>query len=96
MLAYVLLVVAVAVACVALMIASGEGGGKLVCRSGARCVACYGERGTITLRGHLTVSISLLPAIFAAVLFGPLAAMVVFGASGLGISFPTSTAGFSR
>ena len=51
-------------------------------------VSAYAERGSITLRGHLTVSISLLPAIFAAVLFGPLAAMVVFGASGLSISFP--------
>ena len=30
----------------------------------------------------------LLPAIFAAVLFGPLAAMAVFGASALFISFP--------
>jgi putative nucleotidyltransferase with HDIG domain len=51
-------------------------------------VAAYGERDHITLREKLNVSISLLPAIFAAVLFGPLAAMVVFGASGVSISFP--------
>jgi len=39
-------------------------------------------------RGRLTVSISLLPAIFAAVLYGPLAGMAVFGASVVGLSFP--------
>jgi putative nucleotidyltransferase with HDIG domain len=51
-------------------------------------VAAFGERDHITLRDQLNVSISLLPAIFAAVLFGPLAAMVVFGASAIFISFP--------
>jgi putative nucleotidyltransferase with HDIG domain len=55
---------------------------------GLAIVAAYGERGRIRLRGNLNVSISLLPAIFAAVLFGPLAAMAVFGASALGLSFP--------
>jgi hypothetical protein len=51
-------------------------------------VAAYGERGRIKLRGDFNVSISLLPAIFAAVLFGPVAAMVVFGASALALSYP--------
>lgn len=51
-------------------------------------VATYGERGHVTLRKDVNVSISLLPAIFAAVLFGPLAAMAVFAASALFISFP--------
>jgi putative nucleotidyltransferase with HDIG domain len=51
-------------------------------------VATYGERGHVTLRKDVNVSISLLPAIFAAVLFGPLAAMAVFGASAIFISFP--------
>jgi putative nucleotidyltransferase with HDIG domain len=55
---------------------------------GLALVAAYGERGRIRLRGNLDVSISLLPAIFAAVLFGPLAAMAVFGASAFGLSFP--------
>jgi hypothetical protein len=44
-------------------------------------IAVLGERGRITLRWKMTVSISLLPAIFAAVLYGPLAAMLVFGIS---------------
>ena len=51
-------------------------------------VAMYGERGHVTLRKNVNVSISLLPAIFAAVLFGPLEAMAVFGASAVFISFP--------
>ena len=45
-------------------------------------------RGQIELRGGLTVSISLFPSIFAAVLFGPLAGMVVFGASAVGCRIP--------
>ena len=51
-------------------------------------VAAVAERGGIALRGKLNVSISLLPAVFAAVLFGPLAAMIVFGASVAGLSIP--------
>jgi len=49
-------------------------------------VAAVAERGGIALRGKLNVSISLLPAVFAAVLFGPLPAMIVFGASVAGLS----------
>lgn len=55
---------------------------------GLAAVAAYGERGRITLRGKLWISISLLPAVFAAVLFGPLAAMFVFGVSAFGLSIP--------
>jgi putative nucleotidyltransferase with HDIG domain len=51
-------------------------------------VAAVAERGGIALRGKLNVSISLLPAVFAAVLFGPFAAMIVFGASVAGLSIP--------
>jgi putative nucleotidyltransferase with HDIG domain len=46
-------------------------------------------RGVIALRGKvLTVSISLFPSVFAAVLFGPLAGMAVFSASALGLNMP--------
>lgn len=46
-------------------------------------------RGVIALRGKvLTVSISLFPSVFAAVLFGPLAGMVVYSASALGLKMP--------
>jgi putative nucleotidyltransferase with HDIG domain len=85
---YVALVDAVAIAAVAALIITGHDLGNELAVAGLAVVASYGERGRISLRGHLTVSISLLPAIFAAVLFGPLAAMIVFGASGLGVSFP--------
>src|SRR5207248_7706838 len=51
-------------------------------------VAAFSERGRIKLKGNLDVSISLLPATFAAVLYGPLAAMIVFGASVAGLSLP--------
>ncbi len=47
-------------------------------------------RGQIRLRGGLTVSISLFPSIFAAVLFGPLAGMAVFGASAVGCKIPVA------
>jgi putative nucleotidyltransferase with HDIG domain len=44
-------------------------------------------RGRIALRGRVTVSISLFPAVFAATLFGPMAGMVVFASSALGCAF---------
>ena len=50
-------------------------------------------RGRIDLRGHRTdlfVSISLFPSLFAAVLFGPLAGMAVYGASALGCTIPVA------
>jgi hypothetical protein len=54
-------------------------------------VAAFGERGRITLRREIAISISLLPTLFAAVLFGPLAGMVVYATSVVGLgSFPTA------
>jgi putative nucleotidyltransferase with HDIG domain len=70
------------------LVASGHRFGNWVAVVALAAVAAFGERDHITLRDQLNVSISLLPAIFAAVLFGPLAAMVVFGASAIFISFP--------
>ncbi len=88
-LAYLVAVVFAAVGLAVGLILLGQGlGGNVGAVLGLAFASAYAERGSITLRGHLTVSISLLPAIFAAVLFGPLAAMIVFGASGLSISFP--------
>jgi hypothetical protein len=45
-------------------------------------LAFLGERRSIRINGSIEVSVSFLPLVFAAVLFGPLAAMVV-GAMGL-------------
>jgi putative nucleotidyltransferase with HDIG domain len=78
----------VALGVVASLVASRHGLGNPPAVLGLAVVAAYGERGRIKLRGDFNVSISLLPAIFAAVLFGPLAAMVVFGASALALSYP--------
>jgi len=86
--AYVAVLDVVAVGVVVVLVTTGHGFGNHLAVAGLAILASYGERGRISLRGHLAVSISLLPAIFAAVLFGPLAAMIVFGASGLGVSFP--------
>lgn len=72
----------------AILLIAGNGFGNWIAVAALAVVAAYGERDHITLRDKVTVSISLLPAIFAAVLFGPLAAMVVFGASAVFISFP--------
>ena len=44
-------------------------------------VAAITERGRISLTSNLSVSISLVPTLFAAVVFGPLAAMLVAAAS---------------
>jgi len=86
--AYLIAVVTGAVAVTGVLLLAGQGLGNPAAVLGLAVVAAYGERGRITLRGHLTVSISLLPAVFAAVLFGPIAAMTVFGASAFGLSFP--------
>ena len=87
--AYIAVVLAAALAVATTLVIAGFGLENPIAVAGLAAVAAYGERGHITLRGgSLTVSISLLPAVFAAVLFGPVAAMVVFGASGAGIAFP--------
>jgi putative nucleotidyltransferase with HDIG domain len=85
---YVAVVLLSALGVGAALIVAGFDLGNPAAVIGLAAVAAYGERGHITLRGNLTVSISLLPAVFAAVLFGPLAAMVVFGASAIGLDFP--------
>ncbi|HEX7070280.1 MAG TPA: hypothetical protein VF190_05725, partial [Rhodothermales bacterium] len=72
----------------AVLVATGQRFGNWYAVAALAAVAAYGERDHITLRDKVGVSISLLPAIFAAVLFGPLAAMVVFGASAVFISIP--------
>jgi putative nucleotidyltransferase with HDIG domain len=68
---------------------SGVGLGPVAAVGPLAVMAALTEwRGQIRLRGGLTVSISLFPSIFAAVLFGPLAGMAVFGASAVGCQIP--------
>lgn len=82
-----LVLVAAALTAIGLVL-DGIGLGSWAGVLGLAAVAAVCERGSIRLRKDLTISISLLPAVFAAVLFGPLGAMVVFGASSLFLAFP--------
>jgi putative nucleotidyltransferase with HDIG domain len=87
--AYLAIVGLVAASLALLLVTAGVGLGSSVAVLSLAVIAAISEwRGRIVLRGNLTVSISLFPSVFAAVLFGPLAAMVVFSASALGLSMP--------
>jgi putative nucleotidyltransferase with HDIG domain len=87
-LAIVALVTAVVAA--SLVLLGVDAGPPIAVLSLALIAAISEWRGRIALRGTLTVSISLFPSVFAAVLFGPLAAMVVFSASALGLNMPVA------
>jgi putative nucleotidyltransferase with HDIG domain len=88
--AYLVAVNGLSIGLAAALLASGQGLGEPAAVAGLAIIAAYGERGRITLLPNLNVSISLLPAIFAAVLFGPLAAMIVYGLSAFSLVFPWS------
>src|SRR5712692_2969958 len=55
---------------------------------GLAAVAFLAERGNVSVNQRVVVSVSMLPALFAAVLLGPLAAMVVYATSAFGLAFP--------
>lgn len=87
--AYVTAVAAAAAATAVGLIVAGVGIGPYAAVVGLAIVAALSEwRGRIALRADLTVSISLFPSVFAAVLFGPLAGMVVFAASAVVLDIP--------
>jgi putative nucleotidyltransferase with HDIG domain len=86
--AYVVVVSLAAVSVAAALAKAGTTGVNWPAVIALAVVAAVAERGGIALRGKLNVSISLLPAVFAAVLFGPLPAMIVFGASAAGLTIP--------
>lgn len=80
--------IAVSATVVGLLI-GGVGLGPPISIAGLAVIACVGERrGAIALRNRFHVSISLFPAVFAAVLFGPLAGMLVFGVSAMVLKIP--------
>ncbi len=88
---YLACVVSLVVAASAGFAHAGWGVGSVPAVAALATIAAIGEwRGRITLRPNLRVSISLFPSVFAAVLFGPVAGMVVFGASALGLRIPTA------
>lgn len=73
------------------LILGGVGLGSVWAVAGLAVIAAVAElRGRIDLRGDLAVSVSLFPSIFAAVLFGPLAGMVVFAASATVLRLPAA------
>src|SRR5437879_4392616 len=88
--AYIAVVAAGAAGVAGLLVVEGVGIGSWPGVVALAIVAAFGERGRIKLKGNLDMSISLLPATFAAVLYGPLAAMIVFGASVAGLSLPVA------
>lgn len=68
----------------AVLVASGRSLGPPLVVLGLAAAAAVAERGSVRLSATVEESISALPLLFAAVLFGPLAAMVVASASMLG------------
>jgi putative nucleotidyltransferase with HDIG domain len=86
--AYIVFVTIGAAGTAAALVAGGVGVGSWLGVAALAMIAILVERGRIKLRARLDVSISLLPATFAAVLYGPLAGMLVFGAAVAGLSLP--------
>jgi putative nucleotidyltransferase with HDIG domain len=87
---YLVAVAATAASIAIALVLSGVGFGAPAAVISLAAIAAITEwRGVIALRGKvLTVSISLFPSVFAAVLFGPLAGMAVYSASALGLRMP--------
>jgi putative nucleotidyltransferase with HDIG domain len=85
---YIATVAFVASAFAVILVASGWTIGSPWVTGALVVIALISERGMIRLRGGLHISISLFPSIFAATLLGPLAGMVVFGASALPLPMP--------
>jgi putative nucleotidyltransferase with HDIG domain len=79
------LTVAVALLSVALILASPTVPWLTVL--GLCALTFIGERHCVRLTGYVEISVSFLPLVFTAVLFGPLAAMIV-GAAGMVSQFP--------
>src|SRR5207247_2294751 len=69
------------------LVLNGSGIGDPVAVAGLAATAAIAERGRVKLGGVTEASISLLPTVFAAAMFGPLAAMIVAAASFIG-DFP--------
>ena len=68
----------------ATLVLRGDDLGNVWAVAALALLGAVAERGRVRLSGNLELSISLIPSLFAAVVFGPLAAMVVGGASLLG------------
>src|SRR3954447_10507250 len=78
---YVVLLWILATAAVAAVISAHARFGEMYVVGLLAVVAAVAERGRVELSPHVSHSISLVPTLFAAVLFGPLAAIVVAASS---------------
>lgn len=88
--AYIAVVITAAITTACVLLATGARVGPVAGIAGLALIAVIAEwRGRIKLGGPLTVSISLFPSIFAAVLFGPLGGMAVYSVSAVALSLPT-------
>lgn len=67
-----------------LLVSTGHGVGNPWVVVGLGAVAALAERGRVRLTKYLEESISLLPTLFAAIVFGPMAAMIVAACSMVG------------
>jgi len=74
----------VAVGATAYLVLTGADTGPALVVAGLAAAAAYAERSSVRLSATVDESISALPMLFAAVLFGPLAALIVASASMLG------------
>ena len=66
------------------LVLAGANTGPAIVVIGLAAAAAFAERGSVRLSSTVEESISALPMLFAAVLFGPLAALIVASASMLG------------
>lgn len=75
---------AVALGAAISLVLAGASTGPVLVIVGLAATAAFAERGSVRLSSTVEESISALPMLFAAVLFGPLAALIVASASMLG------------
>src|SRR3954447_22392607 len=78
---YVVVVTGAAVSVASVMVLTGSAIRDPAVVAALAAAAAVGERGQVQLGSKVRVSIALLPALFAAVIFGPLAAMIVYASS---------------
>lgn len=81
---YAALLAGIAAATAVGLAVTGSSSGPLLVVMGLAAAAAFAERGSVRLSSTVDESISALPMLFAAVLFGPLAALIVASASMLG------------
>src|SRR5579872_6082090 len=84
MLRYQLFLVGLTATLSLVVLAFGARLGNAWAVAGLAVVATLAERGRVRLGENIEASISLIPTVFAAAIFGPLSAMIVGGASFIG------------